>query len=160
MTYANIIGMNATGYYTYDSSNGNILARTLTGSTNISVTNGNGQTGDPVISYITATTVSTSGTVNIAPNKHYVSNGAGTITYNLPAAAAVGEIYNLCQSGAGAWTIAQASGQQIIVGNTQTTSGASGSITSTSKGDWIEVMCYVANTTFIANVKQGSVTIV
>jgi len=55
---------------------------------------------------------------------------------------------------AAGFTIAQQTGQTIQVGNDSTTT-TTGTIVSTAIGDWVEIVCNVANTNFIANIKQG-----
>ena len=108
----------------------------------------------------TTWTVETSGPVTLAPSAGYISNSASQITYTLPATAAVGDTYQVNSINTGGFTSTENALQSIIVGN-ETTTIASGSITSASTtGDWVEIVCTVANTSFVANVKQGQVTIV
>jgi hypothetical protein len=135
-------------------------AATLTAGTGISITNGAGS--------ITVTNTQTSSTMwtvvttaqTLAAGNGYFANSASQLTFTLPATAAVGDTYQVCAVNTGGWITAQAAGQQIFMGNTSDTSGATGTIASAStKGDWIEIVCYVANTTFYANLKQGEATV-
>lgn len=90
----------------------------------------------------------------------YFSNNAALVTYVLPVTAAIGETYQVCTEGAGGWIITQNSGQTIRLGNSITTSGITGSLASNLPGDWVEIVCQVANTGFIANAKSGNITVV
>lgn len=89
--------------------------------------------------------VITAATKQILVNEAYFANNAGTLTFTLPAVAAVGDSFRV--SGMlGQWTIAQNAGQSIRVGNVVTTVGVGGSVASTMLGDSIHVVCNVANT--------------
>jgi len=99
----------------------------------------------------------------MAINKAYFAAAAGQLTFTLPAVAAVGDTFEVAGSSlnTGGWVIAQLALQSIVVGNTATTVGAGGSITSAaSVGNWIEIVCSVADVDFVANIKQGTVTVV
>ena len=117
-----------------------------------------GSGGGGVASWIN----STSGPVSMAAGNGYFSNASGAdLTFNLPSTAAVGtvlEITNL--QAARNFTIAQASGQSIQFGNVATTVGASGSISSTSIGDSLRMVCTVANTTWQVLSSQGNLNYV
>jgi hypothetical protein len=134
----------------------------LTAGTGISITNGAGSiTITNTETSSTMWTVETAGPVTIAPGNGYASNSATQIVYTLPSTAAVGDTYQVNSMNTGGFQVAQNAGQSVIVGNETTTAGTGGSITSASTtGDWVEIVCVVANTSFIANVKQGQVTIV
>ena len=91
----------------------------------------------------------------------YQPNNVGLVTLTLPATAALGERISIVGFGAGGWTIAQAAGQQIIIGNTSSTLGAGGSVSSTNRYDSLSLCCVVADTTWQAVVApQGSLNIV
>jgi hypothetical protein len=105
---------------------------------------------------ITYSVVTTGAT--LAPGNGYFSNGSGTLTFTLPALANVGDNYEVAAIASG-WTVAQLTGQKIQIGNINTTL-SSGSISSTGTGDWIKIVCYVANTNFIAHIQQGNVSVV
>lgn len=99
-------------------------------------------------------------TQTLADNQGYFANAVGVVTFNLPATSSVGDTYQIVAMSAGGWTISQTLGQQIRLGIATSTSGASGSISSTRQGDWIELVCSVADTSWIANAVQGNLTIV
>lgn len=104
-------------------------------------------------------TVVTGTTQTLAKTNGYFANNAGSVTFSLPATSAVGDTYQV-QNMQGGFSIAQGAGQSIQVGNQVTTTGAGGSITSTALGNWIEIVCNVTNNGFVANFKQGELTIV
>lgn len=104
-------------------------------------------------------TVTAGASATLAASNGYFANNAGVVAYTLPATAAVGDSFQIANMQAG-WSIAQGAGQSIQVGNVATTAGAGGSIASTAVGDWITIVCNVANTGFMAKVEQGDVTIV
>lgn len=104
--------------------------------------------------------VETGASAGLTSNTGVFANNGSGVTLTLPATASVGDTFQIVAMDAAGFVIAQNAGQTIQVGDTATTTGAGGSITSTSIGDWIEIVCNVANTGFHANVKQGNLTIV
>jgi hypothetical protein len=138
-------------------------AATITAGTGISVTNGAGTitiaNTEPAG---TAWTVVTAATPLVASNGYFANSGTA-VTFTLPAVAVVGDTFQVTTGplGSGGWVIAQNALQSIILGNTTSTVGVGGTITSASTlGDWIEIVCVVANTTFVAHLKQGESTVV
>ena len=106
-------------------------------------------------------TVVTGATQTIAVNNGYISNRAGLITYSLPATSAVGDVFEITNiNTALGWTITQAAGQSIRLGNASTTVGVGGSLSSLALGDSIRCVCVVANTTWVTLSVVGNVTIV
>lgn len=82
-----------------------------------------------------------------AVNNGYFINKAGTLLLALPAVSAVGdviEVYNMNTALGIQFT--QAAGQQIFIGNTNTTLGAGGTLTSIAVGDSLKIVCSAANT--------------
>lgn len=121
-------------------------AATLTAGTGITITNASNS--------ITITNSATTGggliwtnvtgaSQTIAAGSGYLSNNAGTVAFTLPASGTIGDVFRIAGV-QGAWTLAQAAGQQIKFGNTATTVGATGSLASTNAGDCIE--CVATNT--------------
>lgn len=96
--------------------------------------------------------------VALAADNGYMLNNVGPTTCTLPVACAVGASIILVGMG-GLFVVAQAAGQRIIMGNTLSTVGVTGSLASTSQYDVIELICSVANTTFIALSSVGNFTI-
>lgn len=137
------------------------VGATLTAGTGISITNGAGSiTIANTEPSGTTWTVETSGPVTLAASNGYVANSASQITFTLPATSAVGDTYQVNSINTGGFTITENAGQSIIIGN-ETTTATTGSLTSNStQGDWVEIVCTVADTSFIASVKQGEIAVV
>ncbi len=91
----------------------------------------------------------------------YVANNGSLVTLTLPATAAFGTAITVIGKGAGGWSIAQNSGQNIQVGSVSSTVGAGGSVASSNRFDSIELICTTANVTWtIMGGPQGNLTIV
>jgi len=138
----------------------NPVGATITAGTGISITNGSGSITIGIAGsslswqYIIASQALVNGIGYIC------GTGGGAISLSLPAAAAVGDTIEVNLSGATSWTITQGAGQRIRLGNVQTTLGVGGSLASTAQGDWIQLVCDVSGTHWIASAKQGNITIV
>lgn len=104
----------------------------------------------------------TSSSVTMAVNTIYLTdNGASLVTYTLPTTSAQGSFIQILGSSAGLWTIAQASGQSIHFGTSVTTTGVGGSLAATNQYDNIQLICTVANTTWVVSAgPQGNITVV
>jgi hypothetical protein len=95
----------------------------------------------------------------MAVNKGYYITGAG-VTLTLPALAAVGTVIRVQGTSLG-WTVAQNAGQNIVFdGIFSTTPGVGGSVASVDTYDGLEILCVVANTTWVALNIKGNPTIV
>lgn len=90
----------------------------------------------------------------MAVSNGYIANNAGLVTLTMPASAAVGQIVAVVGSGAGGWSISCNAGQVIHVGSVPSSSG--GSVASTNQFDCVEVICVVANTSFVARNSFGN----
>ena len=82
-----------------------------------------------------------------AVNNGYVIGNASQTTVTLPATAAVGSVVAVAGQGAGGFLLAANTGQTIKFAGSTTTSG--GSLTSAEQYDYIQVVCIVANTTWL-----------
>lgn len=82
-----------------------------------------------------------------AVNNGYVISNAGTTTVTLPATAALGSLVSIAGQGAGGFILAANTGQTIKMAASTTSSG--GSLTSAEQYDTVEVVCVVANTTWV-----------
>lgn len=102
--------------------------------------------------------VETGSSANLVVNTGVFANNAGGVILSLPATAAVGDTFQVVAMDAAGFVVDQQTGQTIQVGSSTTTI-TTGTITSTGIGDWIEIVCNVANSGFFANVKQGNVTV-
>lgn len=126
-----------------------IVGVTTSNSQSVTIDSTTGQLG--VVSGIPGFTwsVETGASVAMVVNHGYIANNAGTMTLSLPASAAVGSIIEITgMNNATGWQVTQAAGQQIFFGVTQTTLGATGTITSSATRDAIRMVCIVANTTW------------
>jgi len=133
----------------------------ITAGTGISVANAAGSitlsASPPGGTYLTWQSISASAT--LASNNGYIIS-SGTPSLALPATAALGSVIVVLLNTGTSWTITQATGQSIRLGNLTTTSGVSGSISSTNTGDSVIMMCTTANTTWSAYASIGNLVIV
>lgn len=88
-------------------------------------------------------------TLSAAVGNGYVCTNASQNTVTLPATAAVGDRVALVSQGAGGWKLTANTGQTIKGLNDTTTSA--GNIVHANQYDTIEVICVVANTTWVIN---------
>lgn len=135
---------------------------TLTAGTNISITsatgaitiNGTGAAGFTWVDVATSTQA-------MAVNTGYITdNGASLVTYTLPSTAAEGSLLIVAGFSAGGWKISQNALQLIHFGNQTTTTGTGGSLASSNTFDQVELLCVVANTTFVVLSAVGNLTYV
>lgn len=82
-----------------------------------------------------------------AVNNAYVPTNVALTTITLPATAAVGAEVAVAGEGSGGWVLAANIGQTIKMAGTTTSSG--GSLASSETYDAINVVCVVANTTWV-----------
>ncbi len=103
--------------------------------------------------------VNISGTTQAAAvNTGYIIGNAAQTSVTTPAIAAVGDRVAIVGQGAGGWVLAANTGQTIHVGSVATT--VAGSVTSANLYDTIEIICVVANTTWVTrSVLSSGVTV-
>ncbi len=89
----------------------------------------------------------------------YVTGTAGLLTFVLPAAAALGEVFEIVGQAAGGWIITQPAGVSIRYGNLSSTVGVAGSVASTNRYDTIQCTCVVQNTTWQVTKSVGVLNI-
>ena len=131
---------------------------TITAGAGIAVTNGAGSISVASTAPFTWAQVGADGALVV--NQGSIDTKAGLLTMSLPAASAVGDTMILQGYGAGGWTITQGAGQQILVGNTNTTLGAGGTLSSTDKGDSVSMVCTTANLEWRVFGMVGNLTVV
>jgi len=123
----------------------NMAVGTLTAGNNITITNGqNSITIEAAGAHDVWEVISASQTMD--PDTSYICAGGGALALLLPPTAAVGDMIGVLLAGSTSWQITQGAGQQIRYGADLTTAGAGGSITSTSQGDALSLVCIVADT--------------
>lgn len=147
------------------SSAANVVGGISTANNSILQTNGSGvpsfATSLPSGTVFIATVDQTSASVTLAVNTQYITdNGASLVTYTLPTTCAIGSIFKIRGFSTGGWKVAQSSGQQIHVGSSASTLGATGSIASSNTFDCVDITCVAANNTFVCSAVQGALTIV
>lgn len=81
------------------------------------------------------TVVTNSASVTLVSNTVYLCTDTTTAIFTLPTTMPPGSVIGLVRTNTGNWQIAQLGGQQIFVGSSSTTSGATGTLTSTAAGD-------------------------
>lgn len=96
----------------------------------------------------------------LAANNGYIANKATLLTMSLPTTCAAGTIIRLSGMNAGLWKISQAAGQSIKFGNQSTTTGTGGYLSSVLTYDAVELICIVANTTWMVISSVGNITVV
>lgn len=124
-------------------------AATLTAGAGITITNAAASiTIASSASGMTWTDV-TAASQTIAVGNGYIANRATLITFTLPAVAAEGTTFSIVGKGVGGWTIVYGTGQNIIVGDI-TSTATTGSVASTDTNNAINLICTVANTTWVS----------
>jgi len=93
---------------------------------------------------------------NIAVSTGYIANNAGSVTFTLPATAALGDTFKIVGKGAGGWSIAQNAGQTIRLLASATTTGAGGTLTPDEALATIQIVCTTPNTDFIVDTGAGN----
>ncbi len=123
-------------------------------------TSGSGDTVTVMVAGITEWVEETTTSRALSVNEGVIGNNAATITMTLPAVASLGDKVRFVQKGAGAVAIAQNAGQTVHFGNSDSTAGAGGSVTSSNQWDSLELVCTTANTDWAVLSSQGSWVIV
>lgn len=91
----------------------------------------------------------------------YFTNGGSTVQVTLPNTSLVGDTFVVSAINSNGWKVVQGAGQQILIGNQNTTLGASGYLQSTFVGDSIILVCSVANQQWTAALGfVGNLTVV
>lgn len=110
----------------------------------------------------TFTTLQLDATHNIIPlsdNFCFITNGSAQCVYKLPVSCNIGSTFRVIARD-NLWTIQQASGQQMAVGNSFTTLGSSGSITANKLTDYVEIVAVDTGNNFRCQTLSGNPTVV
>lgn len=139
----------ADGQFIIGSTSGAPAAATLTAGTGITITNASNSvtianTNPSGMSWTDAT----GATQALAVNNGYVTDHSATVVYTLPATAALGDRIAIVGK-LGLATITPNANQQILVGSTSGTVGATGTLVSNNVGDCVELRCITAGTSTI-----------
>lgn len=103
--------------------------------------------------------VVSSPTAQLTPNSMVVMNYPVPSDLTLPLTANVGESIEIVGGVAGGWRILQNTGQQIFVGDRDSTMGVSGYVESTHYGDCIKLVCISQNVGWRAVTSTGNLNI-
>lgn len=95
----------------------------------------------------------------LAPDNGYIANKGTLLTMSLPTTCATGKIIKVAGMNAGLWKISQAAGQSIKFGNQSTTTGTGGYLSSVLTYDTVELLCIVADTTWMVVSSVGNLDI-
>lgn len=140
----------------------NPVLGTITAGTGMNIVNGAGSITTNVVGGGITWTVETVDLAAVASHG-YLANKAGTLAISLPAVSAIGDVIKVINIGATAvgWRITQGAGQRIWIGTALTTIGAAGYVEATHIADALELVCFIANTEWIAvSAPQGNITVV
>ena len=132
---------------------------TLTAGTGISIAEAAGSITITNTLSAAAWTEVTGTTQAMAVNSRYILNNVALVTATLPTTAAVGEFVRVAGKGSGGWKIAQNAGEEIKFGTATTTNGATGYLASTDDNDCVELICIVANDTWLVLSSVGNITV-
>lgn len=97
--------------------------------------------------------------ITLAKENGYICKGAGAVQFVLPAAAAIGDTFQIIGL-TNLWSISQNAGQSIIIGNQTSTAGVFGSVTATMVTDGITLVNITANISFYETQVQGNPSLV
>jgi len=123
----------------------NIRVATLTAGSGISIVNAAGSiTVSAIGGGLNWNVISASQTLAV-DNGYFCVSPGGALALLLPPVSALGDEIEISLDGATSFSITQGAGQQIRLGNTSTTAGAGGSLTSTAQGDSIRMICQTAD---------------
>ena len=96
---------------------------------------------------------------NLTVNTGTLANKGTLLTLTLPATASVGDTVRVAGMNAGLWKIAQNASGIIHFRNLDSTTGASGYISSTKTYDAVELVCVVANNEWAVVSSVGNITV-
>lgn len=97
---------------------------------------------------------------NILAEKGYFANGASRLQLTLPATCSVGDAIQVAAINPNGWRIIPANGQRIHIGVHTTLMGPAGHIESTRNGNWVTLICSIANSIWTVLGSHGNITIV
>lgn len=136
------------------------VAATLTAGTGITITNAAGSITIDATGMGVTWNEETGTSASMAIGNGYIANNASLVTLTLPATAAIGDTVQVVGKGAGLFRIAQNAGQTIHYVDTDTTTGAGGSLTAIEQYAAIEIVCITANTDWAVLDSAGNYTVV
>lgn len=102
--------------------------------------------------------ISASQTLDV--NNNYMCSGGTNLSLALPLLSAFGDEIIVVLDGSTSFTITQDAGQQIRIGDSTTTLGATGTLATTQQGDAIKIVCKSSNLTWTVLDSMGNLEIV
>lgn len=94
----------------------------------------------------------------LVPNNGYIVDNGALVTLTLPVTCSQGSVISIVGKGAGGWTLAQNSGQEIFFGTVSTTIGVTGALSSTNRRDVVTLLCITTDTEFQVIDSIGNIT--
>lgn len=138
-------------------------ASTLTAGAGIGITNGSNSitisNTAGGFSWHEVTSVLPANPIATVSQNGYIAKGAVSVAFILPAAAAVGDTFQIAGYG-NFWTLSQNAGQKIFLGDKTSTPGVAGSISATQIKDTVQVICVTENVEFHVLSLVGNILIV
>ena len=104
--------------------------------------------------------ITTTSPLTLVSGVTYITNNASLTTLTLPTSAVIGSTIQVIGVGTGGWKIAQSSGQQIFSTASNTTSGATGTLSSGGRYDSVTMSCVVANNSWTIMYSVGTLAFV
>lgn len=89
-------------------------------------------------------------------NGYFCISPGGALALSLPAVSSVGDEIEVSLQGSTSWSITQGAGQSIAIGNSTTTVGVGGSLTSNQQGDTVKLVCMTANLKWVVMSSMGN----
>lgn len=156
MATSNSINANSSGLQSYNGT-GTFAGRTITaGDAGVTVTNGDGISGNPTISVVGGgfpTVDVTGSTQTAAINTRYVTNRGAGVTYTLPATATEGDSIKFVGK-LGLATIGWSANQQVLFGSSSGTV-TTGTVVATNVGDCLSIVCTTSGASTIWRVDSS-----
>ncbi len=144
-----------------------VLPNPITGDINVFGGTGIATTGNALTYTLTINSTAAgfnwnaiSASQTLANKNGYICVGGTNLSLLLPATSIVGDILAISLDGSTSFSVTQAAGQQIRLGDVTTTLGVSGSISSLNQGDSIVLVCKQANTLWTCYGSMGNLTVV
>ncbi|HPT70820.1 MAG TPA: hypothetical protein PLE74_00900 [Candidatus Cloacimonadota bacterium] len=113
-----------------------------------------------IVGYRSMIDVNSVPVVILTPNTIHLVLKATYQGLKLPQTCVKGTIFKVVGMGEGLWGIQQFAGQQIIMGDYPTTVGTNGAIQATYKRDTVDLLCVVADTTFLVINSTGNISVI
>lgn len=93
-------------------------------------------------------------------NSGYINTGSGAVVqFLLPATAPLGSVVEVVGLGTSGWQVTQNAGQVIHFNSVSTAVGTGGSLASTARYNTVKLVCVVANTDWVVNASEGTITV-